>query len=153
MPVLGDRTLANQDLAERMKLIRDSLGMSQKMLSSRLELGATTWQNYERGLNYPSGETLLKLRQEGFNPTWILTGEGPMRMAASGTQHTDFDRELFADCFTAVYELLEELGKERKAETLMNLAFQVYEMQVEQAAKGSTKMSMAAVLRLVKSAA
>ncbi|TXG98597.1 MAG: XRE family transcriptional regulator [Nevskiaceae bacterium] len=145
--------MANQALADRMKKIRESFRCSQKMMSSRLELGATTWQNYERGLNYPNGETLVRLRQEGFNPTWILTGDGPMRLGANGSQVIDFDKELFTDCWLAVEELLDGLDKELTGKDLIELVFAVYELQLLERAEGRQGMNMANVIRLVRNAA
>ncbi len=41
-----------------------------------LGLSLTQLKRLEGGANVPSGETLLKYREMGFNPTWLLTGEG-----------------------------------------------------------------------------
>lgn len=47
-------------------------------------IGFTTWQAIESGRNVPSGETLLKIAALGFNPGWILTGQGCMRTEDPG---------------------------------------------------------------------
>ena len=68
------------DLGERLRAVRERIGDTQKMMSSRLSLGPTTWQRLEAGANVPSGETLLTIASLGINPTWVLTGQGDMRL-------------------------------------------------------------------------
>lgn len=69
--------LAASTISDRLREIRERVGLAQKKMSSHLGLGANTWQNIEMGKNLPSGETLLKLASIGYSPTWVLTGEGP----------------------------------------------------------------------------
>lgn len=40
--------------------------------------GRKTWERYERGNNFPNGETLSRLASLGINANWLLTGMGPM---------------------------------------------------------------------------
>jgi len=146
--------LANQGLADRMKLIREQIGGSQKSVSQKLDLGATTWQNYERGLNYPNGETLLRLRQEGFNPTWILTGEGPMRMAdGGGTDWTSPNRktlELLNDCLDAVREVTAELGMQLTEDQVAILGSALCLAELEERSRGRPPLRHAQVIQLIK---
>jgi len=71
------------DIADRMRTVRDELGLTQKDVSSRLEISHRTWQDYESGKNLPNGKVLKKLALMGFNANWILTGEGPINTDVS----------------------------------------------------------------------
>lgn len=75
--------MAASEITDRLRQIRERVGLAQKKMSSHLGLGANTWQNIETGKNLPSGETLLKLASLGFSPTWVLTGEGDRDLPTS----------------------------------------------------------------------
>lgn len=55
--------------------------LSQKAMAERLGIAPRTWQEIEAGKNVPSGETLLKISDLGFDPGWILTGSGSQASA------------------------------------------------------------------------
>lgn len=63
-----------------MLAIRKLYGLSQKSMSRKLGLSANVWGNSEANSTVPSGDTLIKIADLGFNPTWILTGQGTMRL-------------------------------------------------------------------------
>jgi transcriptional regulator with XRE-family HTH domain len=63
----------------RLKIVRDSLGMTQKDVAKSLGISPRTWQDYEGGINLPGGKVLEQLARMGFNVNWILTGEGEIR--------------------------------------------------------------------------
>ncbi len=63
-------------LAERLKIIRNALGESQKGMSKRLGLGVNAWSRYENGQNMPGADVIESLAKMGFNGHWLLTGEG-----------------------------------------------------------------------------
>lgn len=65
-------------ISERLKSARARLRHSQAAMAPVLGLSVTQLKRLEVGANVPSGETLLKYRELGFSPTWILTGEGTM---------------------------------------------------------------------------
>lgn len=67
-------------IGDRLKRIRGESGLSQREFSSRVGISFSTWQTIENGKNVPSGETLLKIAGLGFDPGWILTGRGFMRL-------------------------------------------------------------------------
>ena len=68
--------MSRELIAERLKEIRGKVRLSQKAMAERLGIGHRTWQEIETGKNVPSGETLLKINELGFDPGWILTGSG-----------------------------------------------------------------------------
>lgn len=47
-------------------------------LARRLDLPARTWYNYETGVTVPAEVMLNFIDQTGLNPSWLLTGEGPV---------------------------------------------------------------------------
>lgn len=63
--------------ADRMKIVRNKLGLTQKNVAEELGISHRTWQDYENGRNLPNGKVLEKLAVMGFNINWVLTGEGP----------------------------------------------------------------------------
>lgn len=72
--------MADTRISERLRLIRESRSLSQAEWSLKADIGLATVKKLETGGNVPSGETLLKYAVLGFNPGWILTGQGPMRL-------------------------------------------------------------------------
>ena len=66
-------------LGERLKLVRERLGMTQKEFAEFLGVGIASVQRYEREERIPSGEFLkLLLDKFNININWLLTGEGSM---------------------------------------------------------------------------
>jgi transcriptional regulator with XRE-family HTH domain len=66
-------------LAERLKLVRGSLGFErQEDFAERLGRSRNSISSYERGKAAPDGETLMRLASLGINIQWLLTGEGEM---------------------------------------------------------------------------
>lgn len=72
-------------VAERIKIVRESTGKSQKELAEELGTSFRALQDYEAGKSYPGGKVFEALAKLGFNTNWILTGEGEMR------REDDFD--------------------------------------------------------------
>lgn len=70
------------ELAERLKIARDSLGKEQKEIASLLSISFRSWQDYEAGKSVPGGKVFEALVKLGFNANWLLTGEGEMRREA-----------------------------------------------------------------------
>lgn len=97
------------DIAKRLEVVRRELGKTQKMMSSSLGLGASTWQRLEAGLNAPSGETLLKIAELGFNPGWVLTGQGERKLGETQRGLPD-DKNLIARVSVAISEAYREIG-------------------------------------------
>lgn len=63
--------------AERFESIRTFLGMLQKDMALRLEVSRRSYTQYAVGELLPPTPALLKLAKEGFDVTWLLTGETP----------------------------------------------------------------------------
>jgi len=71
-------------LGERMKLIRESIGLSQKLFGDQLGIPQTTYANYESNKAKVPDEIKQSLAS-GFNINlhWLITGDGPMHYKES----------------------------------------------------------------------
>lgn len=67
------------ELAERLKLVRDSLGKSQKDMALLINSSLSALQSYESGRQFPGGKVFEALARMGFDSNWLLTGEGEMK--------------------------------------------------------------------------
>lgn len=65
-------------VGERILIIRDKT--SREKFAVMTEISKNTLVNYEKGENSPPAEYLNRILQKhcDINPTWLLTGEGPM---------------------------------------------------------------------------
>lgn len=66
------------NIASRLLKIRNTIALSQRAMAEKAGLSPRAWQAFENGTNVPSGQTLIKLAELGFNTDWILTGRGTM---------------------------------------------------------------------------
>ena len=71
---------AANTIGDRLKLIRGK--ESQKSYAMRINVGLSTYQNYERSDRDPDQRTLRAAFADGWNLNWLLTGEGPERLEA-----------------------------------------------------------------------
>lgn len=82
-------------LGERVKMIREDSGKTQKDMAGLVDIGLRTWQQYEEGVHDPSWKVVVKLTELGFSADWLATGEGLMRRGettcslAEGHKNTD----------------------------------------------------------------
>jgi len=76
----------SKEVGERLRRVRKTCDLSQRKMALAIGLSAFAWQKIENGDSIPSGQTLMKLAENGFNPTWVLTGLGSMRLEDGGAQ-------------------------------------------------------------------
>ena len=69
-----------EGVGTRLRAVRKELGLSLRAIADAVDVSLSTWQRLETTDNVPSGETLLKIAELGFNPGWILTGQGAKRL-------------------------------------------------------------------------
>lgn len=67
-------------LGKRLQHIRS--GSSQEEFAKELGVHKNTFARWERDEREPSASDLLVLVQKGWNPYWLLTGDGPERLDA-----------------------------------------------------------------------
>lgn len=73
------------ELQDRLKKVRESLGLSQKELASKLgDIPVSAISKYERGEVKPSFDMIAKYGSLGIDANWLLTGEGPMCLDQQG---------------------------------------------------------------------
>lgn len=68
-------------VGQRLKTAREQLAVTQKELCAKIGMPVQSLLSYELGKRIPGGEALATLMRAGINPGWLLTGEGPMRLA------------------------------------------------------------------------
>jgi len=75
-----------REINERLKLIRQNLGLSQQKLAEELGLQRNIVADVERGkVKNPNFKLLRKLEEKyNINPDWLLTGEGEMYKTQKG---------------------------------------------------------------------
>lgn len=66
----------------RLKEARAALGLTQKELCALIEKPLPSLRDYELGKSIPGGEAIAGLVRAGINANWLLTGDGPMLLAA-----------------------------------------------------------------------
>lgn len=72
--------MGNETIGLRLTACRNALGLTQSALAEKIDLSVSTLKKIEADGNVPGGETLLRYASLGFNPGWILTGIGGMRL-------------------------------------------------------------------------
>lgn len=79
-------------IGQRMRQVRESLGVTQQEVPARIGIGWRSYADYERAKTKPNGKVLLRLVALGFSADWILGGRGEMMAANRGGG----DDELFS---------------------------------------------------------
>lgn len=79
-------------IGNRLVIIRNELSVAQHTLAVMTGIGLGTIKKIEGGNSIPSGSTLLKYAELGYNPGWILTGIGEIRLENVGAnqKHKEF---------------------------------------------------------------
>jgi transcriptional regulator with XRE-family HTH domain len=125
----------DDELRERVALAIQKVGESNDILSEALGVSRNTISAYRNKKGDPKGTALSKLVSVyGFNPAWLLSGEGSMKGA-----HTPRpDEKLLSRCIAAVEAALDdadlELNPAGKAEFIL-LLYQEQARAPEPAAK------------------
>ena len=66
-------------IAERIRIARENKTMDQGVLSAKIDVAVRTLQRWEKGLQVPDSNYLVRLaRSTGVRPEWLLTGAGEM---------------------------------------------------------------------------
>lgn len=68
-------------LGQRLKFMRGN--EPQKSFAKRLSVGLRTLQHYESDERKPSAEIVHAIARLGWNPAWLLTGEGEQQLAVN----------------------------------------------------------------------
>jgi len=66
-------------IADRIHTARENKELDQASLSARIDVAVRTLQRWEKGLQVPDSNYLVRLaKSTGVRPEWLLTGEGEM---------------------------------------------------------------------------
>ena len=117
-------------IAERIKIIRESLGLNQKSFAESIGISSNaTISRWERGLNFPPADTLAVIQEKyGISVEWIVTGQGTMKGETTRTPRvkpplldTDLLSEVIIGVEKAVVEERLVFKPEKKAELIILL--------------------------------
>ncbi len=75
---------------DRVKAWRESQGLTQGKAAKLLGMSYRTYQNLEYKVKSPRRASLAAFSGIGVNVTWLLTGEGPMRLADGAVPEAAF---------------------------------------------------------------
>ena len=102
----------NMTLADRLKIVRNSLGMSQSAIAQAAGSSLPSWQGYEAGKNIPGGKVLEALACMKIDVNWLLTGEGSMTTSAVGGDASgNIDWDALESAFVETERLLSRLNE------------------------------------------
>lgn len=66
-------------IADRIRTARENKELDQASLSAKIDVAVRTLQRWEKGLQVPDSNYLVRLaKSTGVRPEWLLTGEGEM---------------------------------------------------------------------------
>lgn len=68
-------------ISARLKAARSALGLTQEELVAISGIPIDTLRKYEGGRSQPGADAVAGYVRAGINANWLLTGDGPMRMA------------------------------------------------------------------------
>lgn len=70
-------------IGQRLRKVRDDLGLTQTEMASRVGVSPRTWQSWERAEYYPTAEALRFLAEQGVDVNWVLTGNMALQAQTS----------------------------------------------------------------------
>lgn len=122
------------DISSRIKIVRESLGKSQKEMAKTIGISLPALQGYEAGKSFPGGKVIEVLVKLGIDANWILSGEGQMgrqsiNQSISGNSNLQIGGSVRGNAspkvtnehsseFNEVIDLLEKYGNSRIVEGL-----------------------------------
>lgn len=115
-------------VAQRLRVWRKHLGLTQLKLAGRLEIDIGVLRKYENGINVPGGRLLASLGETGVNLNWLLNGDG--QMDARQPPKPDFqwsDNPDLTRRLTAITSLLDGIEDERRSAVLDEIFSRVQE--------------------------
>lgn len=68
-------------IAERLRHVREKMGIGQADASSKFGIPVSTYRKYETGPSEPGSEAIAGMSRAGINANWLLTGEGVMLLS------------------------------------------------------------------------
>jgi transcriptional regulator with XRE-family HTH domain len=138
-------------IGERIQRVRGQ--KSRDVFAAEVGVAKMTLQRYEHGEREPDAKFLIAMRKRyEISPLWLLTGEGPMKVAelmSAQQSNVPFDMPRFKLAFETVEEGLRVTGREMASDKKLELITAVYDLFAEDTGEKNKER----ILRLVKSAA
>jgi len=115
--LVNDIYYMKKEIGKRLRIVRESKGISQVELGNHLGIQFQHVSKYERGESVPTWENLIKLIELlGVNINWLLTGKGKMFLTPLGYEEVE-DKTMpqkIQDEETEIAEIIEELKKDKE---------------------------------------
>ena len=86
--------MSDHEIGARLKLAREHLGHNIATMAQIVGMSHRGYQDNENGNRTPKSTVLVKFVEIGFSATWLLTGEGPMRLDDAFSQEQQKDTVL-----------------------------------------------------------
>lgn len=110
---------------EHLKLLRQTLKMSQIKIAEVLEIAPRSWQQYENGAMTPGGNVFEALHKKlGVNLNWLVSNQGEMFYKEGGIQ---YDRDLLIQAITTLEVCLAKKKMAIDPQKKSKLAVKLYE--------------------------
>ncbi|MBX3545551.1 helix-turn-helix transcriptional regulator [Chelatococcus sp.] len=125
-------------VSNRLREIRAALGLSQLEMAGKIGISLGGLRKIEQGTHVPSGETLLKYVELGFDADWILTGVRTMHRltvepSAAYRAPPLVDDVVFQAVTDAVLRVHKELGVKLPMKATIQEAVDRYNLICQQA--------------------
>lgn len=130
-----------RSIGNRLKQVRELLGLTQPEFASRLGLHYQTYRNYESGDRDASVGVILALTADGFSPAWLLTGVGPKKVP--DYRSVIATASIALDDASAALKL--RLTSKKRAEVLGELVMRAVELDADE---GRARAEATTLLRL-----
>ncbi len=122
---------------DRLKQLRQHLGLEQKEMAERLGIPARTYQDNERGLYILKSVLYQRLAEEGFSLDWLFTGRGSMLADQPNAYHaTAVDLDGLVASLEFSRQILREHRKNPTDEQFAAFVLIVYQTLTESKASG-----------------
>jgi transcriptional regulator with XRE-family HTH domain len=109
----------------QLKLLRQSLKMTQSEISEVLDIAIKSWQQYENGAMTPGGNVFEALHNKlGVNLNWLVSNKGEMYYKEGGIP---YDRDLFIQAITTLENCLLEKKMAIAPQKKSKVAAKLYE--------------------------
>lgn len=135
-------------LNERLKAWRAIQKLTQGQAASLFGIPTSSFVKYETGRSAPGADVMEAFARAGINVNWLLTGEGPMRLAdlADATRGPDtLDRERMSLAIETITRGLQKANAKVAPEKIGSLLLAVYDYLEEE---GATETTVANIIRL-----
>lgn len=149
----GEGTVTSDQIAERLKLARQELDLTQRDMAERLGLSIGALKRIEGAGNVPSGETLLRYAEAGINPGWVLTGIGEVRLErapAPAPATSSLDLESLTQSIQIVQDWLTQNRRTMPADRQAEVIALIYDLAMQEMADGRTTVDTQKAARFLR---